>query len=491
MNIEQLLPLRNDFALLPISINFKLTAFDPLAILREFETTAKPSFVMTCKPKQSEDGYTFICLNPEASYTYKDGQLTVDHFVDEPQIKNVNLHQFIDKLINQHRAPKMDELPPFVGGLVGYFSYDYAKYATSAIIEQVDNPNQLDDADLMLVKTVVGYNHATNQVTISKLVDAEKIEQLFDKTVTELTQIKQRIINLDDSKPINSPSLTPLQYQFSLPEFSKRVAKTQQHIIDGDIFQLILSNPQNAQIYGSLLEMADRFFKQNPSPYHFYFHHNDFESMGASPETLITKKGSRLFSYPLAGTRKRGKNVVEDNFFAHELQTNEKELSEHNMLIDLGRNDLGRISKFGSVKVVAARKLLKFANVMHLGSIIESTITDKTTTMDIVDSVLPAGTLSGAPKVSAMQIIAQLEGNKRGIYGGGIGYLGFDGDLDLCIGIRLVYRKRNQLVIHSGAGIVANSIAKYEYQEFNNKASGVVNSLYPISKEKTAHEFSN
>nr|WP_230402936.1 chorismate-binding protein [Lentilactobacillus kosonis] len=232
-------------------------------------------------------------------------------------------------------------------------------------------------------------------------------------------------------------------------------------------------------------------FKQNPSPYQFYFHHNDFESMGASPETLITKRNQSLFSYPLAGTRRRGKTVFEDEKFANELQASEKELSEHNMLIDLGRNDLGRVSKFGSVKVVSARNLLKFANVMHLGSVIESIVSEKATSMDIVDAVLPAGTLSGAPKVSAMQLIAQLENNKRGIYGGGIGYLGFDGDLDLCIGIRLVYRKGNQLVIHSGAGIVADSIAKYEYQEFNNKARGVVNSLYSISQEEPAHEFSN
>ncbi|AQW21170.1 anthranilate synthase component I [Lentilactobacillus curieae] len=491
MNIENLLNLKQDYALLPITIEFKDTNFDALSIMREFQIAGKPSLMMTGKPKQNEDGYTFICVDPEASYTYRNGKLTIDNFTGDLKTTATPLHPFVENLLEQNRTPRLAGLPPFTGGVVGYFGYDYSRYATTASITQVTDPHELADADLMLVKTVVAYNHTSQQVTIIKLVNASRVEELFEKTTAELNKFKQRIMSPTTQIPIKAPELSPLKLQFSLAEFSKKVAATKQHIVDGDIFQLILSNPHMATIKGSLLGSARRFFNQNPSPYQFYFHHDDFESVGASPETLITKRQESLFSYPLAGTRRRGKTAAEDQQLAKELQTSEKELSEHNMLIDLGRNDLGRVSEFGSVNVISARNLLKFSSVMHLGSVIESQAAKDITAMDIVDSVLPAGTLSGAPKVSAMQIIAKLENNKRGIYGGGIGYLGFNGDLDLCIGIRLAYRKGNHLIIHSGAGIVADSVAKYEYQEFNNKARGVINSLYPVSEEENAHEFSN
>lgn len=185
----------------------------------------------------------------------------------------------------------------------------------------------------------------------------------------------------------------------------------------------------------------------------------------------------------MAGTRRRGRTAEEDQRFAHELQTSLKETSEHNMLIDLGRNDLGRVSRFGTVRVTKTRALLKFANVMHLGSTVESAVAPHLSGMDIIKSLLPAGTLSGAPKVSAMRLISQLEGQQRGIYGGCLGYFDFDGDLDFCIGIRLAYRQRSAVVVHSGAGIVADSIAKEEYQEFQNKARGVINALRSASEE--------
>ncbi|GAY72489.1 hypothetical protein [Lentilactobacillus kosonis] len=271
MNIDQLLPLKNNFALLPITISFKLTEFDPLNIMRSFETPGKPSFVMTGKPKENEDGYTFVCLNPEASYTYQNGQLTIDNFDGCPQIRTDDLHQFIDDLVDQNRAPSIAELPPFTGGLVGYFSYDYSRYATTAKIKSVADPHQLADADLMLVKTVISYNHATNQVTLSKLVKATEVEALFKQTITELTNIKHRILNLVTHESIAKPQLTPLKYQFSLPEFSERVSNAKQHIIDGDIFQLILSNPQTATISGSLLGITNQFSNKIHHPINFIF----------------------------------------------------------------------------------------------------------------------------------------------------------------------------------------------------------------------------
>lgn len=215
----------------------------------------------------------------------------------------------------------------------------------------------------------------------------------------------------------------------------------------------------------------------NPSPYMFYFSSNDIEIAGASPETLVKLDGSKLFTYPLAGTRPRGKTPSEDIQLEQELLHDEKELSEHNMLVDLGRNDIGKVSSFGSVSVDNYMDVLRFSHVMHIGSTVSGEIRQDLTALDAVDSILPAGTLSGAPKLKACQIINKLENNKRGIYGGAIGYLGFGGNMDVCIAIRLAFAKNGKVFVRSGAGIVADSVPENEYQECINKAQAVVSAL--------------
>ncbi|WP_283679377.1 anthranilate synthase component I family protein [Lentilactobacillus sp. Marseille-Q4993] len=491
MKIEELLKYQAEYQMVPVSVSVIDDGFDSLQAMTALRESGKPSFLMTGNTQHGRDKYTFICVDPVCSLTYLDGVLTVDDFHNNPKQERVQLADYVNELMARYKAPVVDGLPPFVGGVFGYFSYDYARYATTAPINRVDNPNNLPDADLLVVDTSVAYNHKTHQITATKLVPVTTLTEQYEAVVEGLNDILQTAVDLRQGGKIQTPQISPLKLQFSEAEFANRVKTTQKHIIDGDIFQLILSNPHYANINGKLLSAAAKFFSDNQAPYQFYFEHNDFEALGASPETLVAKRGLRLFSYPLAGTRRRGRTEDEDNQLAHELQTSQKELSEHNMLIDLGRNDLGKVSQIGSVKVTSTRNLLRFNNVMHLGSVVESTIAEQTKLMDIVDAVLPAGTLSGAPKVSAMQIIAKLENNKRGIYGGGIGYLGFNDELDLAIGIRLVYRKGTKLVIHSGAGIVADSIPKYEYQEFNNKARGVINSLYAVDREGDVNEFAN
>lgn len=477
MTIEQLKQYADAYPAIPITQQFQVESFDPIAITQAFGNPKHPCFLLTGKPKKTEDGYSFIGFNPVESFTYRNGILTTTLNDGSVSHETTKLQPVIENILRTNRTPKLKDLPPFLGGLAGYFSYDYAKYATTAKLPAVADPMNLNDADLVLVNRVIAYNHATKTVTLSQIIPSKLLIKKYNSVCLELEDLKQQILTITGEQPLPSFSMTPLKLQFSLQEFTEKVAETKQHIVDGDIFQLILSNPQHAKMTGSLFSVTPTLFKESPSPYQFYFRHGDFETIGASPETLITKRDRTLFTYPLAGTRRRGKNQQEDDQFAYELQHSPKELSEHNMLIDLGRNDLGSVSEFGSVKVTAYRHLLKFANVMHMGSVVESTAKKDVSAIDIINAVLPAGTLSGAPKISAMQIIGNLENRKRGVYGGCIGYLGFDGDLDLCIGIRLAYRKNDQLVVHSGAGIVADSIAKYEYQEFNNKASAVVNAL--------------
>ena len=247
---------------------------------------------------------------------------------------------------------------------------------------------------------------------------------------------------------------------------------------------MVLSNRLDADFEGSLLDTYRVLRATNPSPYMFYFSSADIELAGASPETLVQLKDGVLHTFPLAGTRPRGTTPEQDAALVADLLADEKELAEHNMLVDLGRNDIGRISEFASAQVEAYHEVLKFSHVMHIGSTVRGTIRPDCDALDALASVLPAGTLSGAPKIRAAQIINDLEDCKRGIYGGAIGYIDFTGNLDTCIAIRIAYKKNGKVFVRSGAGIVADSVPEKEYQECINKAAAVVNALKMAGEEE-------
>ena len=255
------------------------------------------------------------------------------------------------------------------------------------------------------------------------------------------------------------------------------IQKAKNYIYEGDIFQVVLSNCLSALFQGSLLDTYRQLRLLNPSPYLFYVQTSDLEVIGASPETLVKLENETLYTYPLAGTRPRGKTLQEDLALENELLQDEKELAEHNMLVDLGRNDLGKVCQFGTVEVEKYLNIERFSHVMHIGSTIRGIIQNDKDALDTVDAILPAGTLSGAPKFRACEIINELEDVKRGIYGGAIGYIDFSGNLDLCIAIRIIYQKNQKIFIQSGAGIVADSNADKEYQECINKAKATVKAL--------------
>lgn len=274
--------------------------------------------------------------------------------------------------------------------------------------------------------------------------------------------------------------ITPL---FDREQFCAMVEKAKHHIREGDIFQIVLSNRLSAPFEGSLLNTYRILRTINPSPYMFYFSGTDVEAAGASPETLVKLQDGVLHTFPLAGTRPRGRTDEEDRLMEEELLTDEKELAEHNMLVDLGRNDLGKISKFGSVQVEKLHFIERFSHVMHIGSTVRGEIREENDALDAVEAVLPAGTLSGAPKIRACQLIGELENNKRGIYGGAVGYIDFTGNMDTCIGIRIAYKKNGKVFVRSGAGIVADSVPEREYEECINKAKAVMNALELAEEE--------
>ena len=268
---------------------------------------------------------------------------------------------------------------------------------------------------------------------------------------------------------------------FDRAAYCSMVERAKEYIVDGDIFQVVLSNRLEADYEGSLLDTYRVLRTTNPSPYMFYFSGEDIEVAGASPETLVKLEDGVLHTFPLAGTRPRGKTPAQDEALERELLADEKECAEHNMLVDLGRNDIGRISRFGSVSVEKYMEIERYSHVMHIGSTVRGEIKPACDAVDAVDAILPAGTLSGAPKIRACEIIAELENNKRGIYGGAIGYIDFTGNLDTCIAIRIAYKKNGKVFVRSGAGIVADSVPEKEYEECLNKAAAVTEALKTAS----------
>ena len=329
----------------------------------------------------------------------------------------------------------------------------------------------------MLFDKVIAFDNLRQKIILIVNIDLAEAETAYRKAERELEDLI-RLIRTGKEKEETAGTLrSEIRPLFDREHYCEMVRKAQHHIKEGDIFQIVLSNRLEGEYEGTLLNCYRILRMLNPSPYMFYFSGTDVEVAGASPETLVKLEDGVLHTFPLAGTRKRGKTKEEDDELEKDLLADEKELAEHNMLVDLGRNDIGKISKFGTVQVERYHEVLRFSHVMHIGSTVRGEIREDLDALDAVDSILPAGTLSGAPKIRACQLINDLENNKRGIYGGAIGYLDFTGNLDTCIAIRIAYKKNGKVFIRSGAGIVADSVPEKEYQECINKAKAVVTAL--------------
>jgi anthranilate synthase component 1 len=329
----------------------------------------------------------------------------------------------------------------------------------------------------MLFDSVICFDNFKQKVILIVNIKTDDIDSNYELGMKRIEEI-ENLLKYGDKAEIKPLQLIDdFKPLFKKEEYCEMVEKAKQYIKEGDIFQVVLSNRLEANASGSLFDTYRVLRTINPSPYMFYFSSDNQEIAGASPETLVKLENDDLYTYPLAGTRMRGKNDEEDNEIIKGLLKDEKELAEHNMLVDLGRNDIGKISKFGSVKVEKYKDVLKFSHVMHIGSTVTGKILEDKGALDAVDALLPAGTLSGAPKIRACEIIHELEGKRRGIYGGAIGYIDFTGNLDTCIAIRIAYKKNNKVFACSGAGIVYDSVAENEYQECLNKAAAVIKAI--------------
>ena len=463
----------DDCDLVPIKKEIYSDMITPIELMRKLKQYSKHVYMLESHEDKSKWGrYTFIGFDPKSEITCYNKMMKVNDKI----FKVEHPKEYIRKVLNENRSLKLEGFPTFTGGLVGYFSFDYFKYSEPSIIKN-QKDNGFNDVDLMLFDKVICFDHFKQKLILIVNIKTDDLQKNYKKGIKELDELEyivrkhvktlvQPLKLLDDFKPV-----------LSKEEYCQMVEKGIEFIKEGDIFQVVLSNRQYARATGSLFDTYRVLRTTNPSPYMFYFSSDDIEVAGASPEALAELENGTVCAFPLAGTSPRGKTEEEDQRLERELLADEKELAEHNMLVDLGRNDVGKISRPGSVKVDKYMEIQRFSHVMHIGSTVTGTLSEEKDALDVVDAILPAGTLSGAPKIRACEIIAELEKEKRGIYGGAVGYLDFAGNVDTCISIRLAYKKNGSVRVQSGAGIVADSIPENEFQECLNKAGAVLQAI--------------
>ncbi|MBQ3685979.1 MAG: anthranilate synthase component I family protein [Candidatus Methanomethylophilaceae archaeon] len=463
-----------EYRMCPVRMRMTKGEMTPMAAISRMMRVSKHCYMLESAEEDKTWGrYSILGYDPKLAVSCTDRRMRVGDL----EIETREPAKYIRQVLDKYRAPRIDGFPPFAGGLVGYFSYDYLKYAEPSLNLDAEDTEGFQDVDLMLFDRAIVFDNEDGCIDLIANVDLSDPETSYNMARMNLEQMGRLLLGGAPSRATGGRLKSEFRPMFDHDRYCAMVEEAKGHIREGDIFQIVLSNRLDADFEGSLLDTYKVLRETNPSPYMFYFSGTDVEVAGASPETLVKLEDGVLHTFPLAGTRRRGKDEAEDRALEEELLNDEKELAEHNMLVDLGRNDIGRISEFGTVEVERYHTVQRFSHVMHIGSTVRGELKEGLDALDVVDSILPAGTLSGAPKIRACQLINDLEDNKRGIYGGAVGYIGFSGNLDTAIGIRLAYKKNGKVFVRSGAGIVSDSVPESEYNECIKKAEAVVAAL--------------
>ena len=421
------------------------------------------------------DRYTFFGAEPEELIASKGNALVITKANGEKEIRKGNPLELLKEYYSEFEVLKENEELNFSGGLVGNLGYDFVRYAEKL---PDDNPDEIgiETIQMMLMTKFIVVDHVAETLTgIVLEEDSEEgrsramqaAEEMIEKARGGSREIKKDFCH--DGRIVKKSD--------TLEEYSRKVEKIKGYIKEGHIFQTVLSQRWTIETGQRGFELYKELRELNPSPYLYYFNFGEFEVIGSSPEMIVKQQGGRVFTCPIAGTRKRGKDAEEDAVLRADLLGDEKERAEHVMLVDLARNDMGRISEFGTVKVTQFMEVQNYSHVMHIVSMVEGRKKGEFHPMDLISSFLPAGTLSGAPKIRAMEIIDELEEARRGLYGGATGYIDFSGDMDFCITIRTMVKKGNKVYLQAGAGIVADSVPENEYQECCNKVMALAKTL--------------
>ncbi|MCD7728542.1 MAG: anthranilate synthase component I [Clostridia bacterium] len=460
----------------PVSIEMYSDLYTPIGVIKRLKNVSPHCFMLESSEDAKRWGrYSFLGFEPCMEVSGKNGILTVKSNGETQTFFTDFPGDYIRKVIAEYKAPVIEGLPTFTGGFAGYFSYDYIKYAEPCLKLNAADDAHFKDLDLMLFDKVIAFdNYKQKIILIASASTQGNLEENYYRACEILKKLKEIIQDGHAAEDIPFRLKSQFKARFSKNEYCKMVERAKNYIYEGDIFQVVLANRMEAEIEGSLLNVYRTLRTINPSPYMFYFSGTDIELAGASPETLVKSQSGVLHTYPLAGSRPRGKTYEEDKKLEEELLSDEKELAEHNMLVDLGRNDIGKVSRLGTVCLEKYMAVERYSHIMHIGSTVRGELSQDKDFIDTINAILPAGTLSGAPKIRACEIIDELEGCRRGIYGGAVGYISFTGDMDTCISIRMAYAKNGSVYVCSGAGIVADSVPENEYRECLNKARATI-----------------
>ena len=465
---------QKDYSLVPVCREIYADVVTPINLLRKLSRLDKHYYLLESVEGGERWGrYSFLGFHPILHATCKQGCVTVK----SGEIKTVipgEPMEVLRGLMKEYRAPRIEGMPSFTGGFVGYFAYEMYGYAEKKLKLK---ESEFNDFDFMLFDKVIAYDHLRQKICVVVNARTEEGEQGYNAAVLEIDKIVHMIremIPMEWEPVTEAPEFT---CNMTKEEYCAMVEKTKEYIKEGDIFQAVVSRRFEADYSASLFNAYRVLRTTNPSPYMYFIQSDDLQIAGASPETMVKLYEGKLTTFPVAGTRKRGRTVEEDLALEQELMADEKERAEHNMLVDLARNDIGRIAEYGSVQVEDYMRIHRFSKVMHIASVVTGTLKKGLDGCDTVPALLPAGTLSGAPKFRACQIIDELEPIARGVYGGAIGYMDFSGNLDVCIAIRTAVKKNNKVYVQAGAGIVADSVPEKEYEECANKAGAVIEAI--------------
>ena len=471
---DEIVKLAAEYSTIPVCREIYADMTTPIALLRRLQARSKRSFLLeSVEGGEKSARHSFLGDDPILRATCKNGTVKFEG-VQNRAVQTDKPLDVLREVLAGYRAPRIEGLPPFTGGFVGYFAYAMLGYAEPRLsIKRGD----WDDFDLLLFDKVIAYDHFRQKIVLIVNMRTDSVMENYGRACAELESMAALV---NDQSPLPPQQVTE-QPRFTCnvteAQYAEIVNKTREYIFDGDIFQAVQSRRFVSPYAGSLLPAYRVLRTTNPSPYMVFLSIDGDEIMCSSPETLVRLQDGRLTTFPVAGSRPRGTTPAEDKALERELLADEKELSEHNMLVDLGRNDLGRVSEIGSVEVTEYMMIHRYSKIMHICSQVEGDLADGCDALDALASVLPAGTLSGAPKIRACEIIEELEHEPRGVYGGALGYLDFAGNMDTCIAIRMAARKNGVVTVQAGGGIVADSVPENEYLESANKARAVINAI--------------
>ena len=470
----------------PVVLDLPADLLTPLAVYLKISQRAENSFLLeSVEGGETLARYSFIGANPEMIVSGNDSEISVRKNGSIETLK-ISLFEFLREHFTKFRVSTNEDLPSFVGGAIGYFGFSCSSWFEKSLQKSFAHKQISDEAELMFYKTVIAYDHAKQIIKIISLVfknDAEnesELKSLFENAVSKNEGIKNI---LDNSQiPISKKSevfaeKSEVISNWKREDFENAVDEIKELINAGECYQVVLSQCFTRKTNASPISIYRALRSLNPSPYMFLLKFGEKSIIGASPEMLVRCRDRKLEYRPIAGTRRRGKTAEEDSALAEEMRRDTKEVAEHLMLVDLGRNDLGRVSKFGSVRVENMMNVEKFSHVQHLVSYLFSDLRDDCDQFDALAKCFPAGTVSGAPKVRAIEIIQKLEPTPRGVYSGAVGYIDYSGNLDTCIAIRTLVLENGEAKIQAGAGIVADSVPELEFEETVNKARALLKTI--------------